>query len=165
MKKHEKVSRSQKCLTYLWQEKALGVLFYQVVLSAEIDSDTDLLALLGVGAVLPVHTQDLVSDVIHWTREGTLAWGARPVSSAGIRRTLGGVVNRSAAWYRGTWLKSKWSLVFKVNVIRRHEHCKTQNISAVNVPLSTDKCYFANATSVPGPRAGELSTEILSSAL
>lgn len=42
---------------------------------------------------------------------------------------------------------------------------KTENLSAGNSPSSFDKRYFANATAVPGPRAVELSVEVLSRAL
>lgn len=95
VQKNKNVYMTQKCLTYVWQEKASGVVLHKEVLSAHIDSDEDRLALLRVGAVLLVHARDPVSAVIYWAGEGTLTRRTCPVVSTGIHRALSDTVVRN----------------------------------------------------------------------
>lgn len=85
MESHKRGSFLQRILTYVWQVKALKIFLQQKVLAQHEHSDADLLALLGVRAVLFVQAGDPV--VVHGTAEVAVTWGARPLA-AGIHRAL-----------------------------------------------------------------------------
>lgn len=85
MKSHKRGSFLQRILTYLWQVKALKIFLQQKVLAQHEHSDADLLALLGVRAMLFVQAGDPV--VAQGTAEVAVTWGARPLA-AGIPRAL-----------------------------------------------------------------------------
>lgn len=85
MKSHKRGSFLQRILTYLWQVKALKIFLQQKVLAQHEHSDADLLALLGVRAMLFVQAGDPV--VAHGTAEVAVTWEARPLA-AGIHRAL-----------------------------------------------------------------------------
>lgn len=74
-----------------------GVVLHQEVLRLHIDSDEDRLALLSVGAVLHVRAQDPVTAVVHRTEKISLTWGACPIPTAGVYRTLSVNVVRKPA--------------------------------------------------------------------
>lgn len=85
MKSHKRGSFLQRILTNLWQVKALKIFLQQKVLAQHEHSDADLLALLGVRAMLFVQAGDPV--VAQGTAEVAVTWGARPLA-AGIDRAL-----------------------------------------------------------------------------
>lgn len=90
-------SECHRCLTYIWQEKLFGVVLHQEVLCLHIDSDEDRLAFFSVGAVLLVRAQDPVTAVVHSTEKIALTWGACPIPTAGVYRTLSVNVVRKPA--------------------------------------------------------------------
>lgn len=162
------------CLTYLGQEEARRVVLHQEGLGAHVDSDLDLLALFNVGAVLLVDAQDLTPAVIHRAEEAALTWCADPVVAAGIHRALDDAVIRHTAKNSRRndlfWIKRRGKR--EHSSIREQSECcvfiwklnKSLKYFGGNSPPYFDKGYFADTTAVPGPRAAEVSTEVLSGA-
>lgn len=80
----EKESAPNKCLTYVCQEEAPGIVLHQEVFGAHVDGDVDRLALLGVRAVLLDPARDPGPAVVHRARDLSPTRGAGPVSPTGI---------------------------------------------------------------------------------